>query len=443
MTRKFLMVARCFPPFCGEGHVIRAVKFTKFLPALGWLPTVLTIDDRGEYETTYKQGSESLAMDIPSEVAVYRTAAGEPSVEQLARERKFAGRGWLAAGVIRTLGRARRWILRSLCLPDRYVMWLPFALRRGWQLVRQEGLEVIWATCPPHSASLVGVALKLATGRPFILDIRDDWIDTPWYRSRSGLRRLIERTLEHWAVRVADRVVLVTEYSRRAFLQRYPSEPAEKFLFIPNGCDLEDFAAERDLSPAPRRDEFVILHAGALNDSIYWTRSPVALFPALQRLQHQPGLAGRLTLAFAGDFPDGHRRLAEEMGVSGSIKALGHLGRREIVRQMRSADLLLAINYEGFSTLIPAKTYEYWAAAGPPILLLSCAGAAQELVEKKGLGLVAQQGSAEEIEQAILTVYRRREAGTPLRINAAGVESYDRKALSQKLADVLSSVASR
>ncbi len=108
---------------------------------------------------------------------------------------------------------------------------------------------------------------------------------------------------------------------------------------------------------------------------------------------------------------------------------------------MRSAALLLAINYEGFSTLIPGKLYEYWATGGPPILLLSCPGAAQELVEREGLGIVAPHDDATAIERAVREVYRRSAAGAPLRISTAGIEKYDRRVLARHLAEVLYEVA--
>jgi glycosyltransferase involved in cell wall biosynthesis len=82
----------------------------------------------------------------------------------------------------------------------------------------------------------------------------------------------------------------------------------------------------------------------------------------------------KLSLVFDGDFPEEHRRLAEEMSLSGVIKWLGHEPHDEVLRLTKSADLLMAINYEGFSTLIPGKIYEYWAIEGTPILLLSCQG---------------------------------------------------------------------
>jgi glycosyltransferase involved in cell wall biosynthesis len=438
------MIARSFPPFRTVGGSIRMVKFIKYLPALGWLPVVLTIDDQREYETTRRMGSETLLADIPRQVTIHRTSAAEPSLEFLEKEREFGQRNWLTAVIVKLLGGARRWALRNLLLPDRYMAWLPIALRQGRQIVKSEGIDVIFATCPPHSNAVVGACLKLFAGKPLILDFRDDWIGTPWHHSRPGVIRLIERGLEKWAVRTADKVILVTEWSRNAFLDRYSTEPEGKFVFISNGCDLEDFAILKHIPKWPRNSQFTIVHAGLLNDEESWTRSPATFFQAFRHiLQKQPELAQKMTLAFTGHLPDGHRRLAEEMGLSSVIKELGHLPRDEFLRLMKSADLLLAINYEGFSTLIPGKIYEYWAVGGPPVLLLSCPGAAWDLIEQKGLGIAVPHDDVRAIEEAVETVYRRYAIGSSMRVSVVGIEEYDRKTLAERLAQTLSEVLSR
>jgi glycosyltransferase involved in cell wall biosynthesis len=442
--KKVLMIARIFPPFGSVGHSIRVVKFVKYLPALGWLPYVLTIDDRREYEVDRRQGSETLLLDIPQEVLIYRTTAGEPSLDFLEREKKCGRRNWLMAAVVGVLGSGRRWVFRNLCLPDRRIFWLPFALWGGQRIVRREGIDVIFATGPPHSANLVGALMKRLTGKPLVLDYRDDWIDTPWYYSRPAIIRKIERRLESWAVKTADKVILVTDWSRNAFLKRYPKEPMEKFVFIPNGCDLAEFTDLNSMTAAPHSPNFTIVHAGSLNDSESWTRSLSPLFQAVRHiLQQQPELAEKLTLVFAGDFPEGYRRLAEKMAVSGVIKELGHLPHDEVLRVIKSADLLLAINYVGFSTLIPGKLYEYWAVGGPPILLLSCPGAASSFVERYRLGLTAEPSNVDGIQQAILALYRQSKTDTPLRVSTAGIEAYDRQVLTGKLALVLSIIGER
>ena len=440
VLRKVLMLAYVFPPFYSVGGSIRVVKFVKYLPQLGWLPVVLTIDDQKEYYSMRKVGSETLLSDIPQQVRIYRTAAGEPSLKFFEKERELGRRNWLTAVIVKAMSAARRCAFRNL-LPDRYLSWLPFALRQGRQIIKNEAIDAIYATCPPYSVTLIGAFLKLLTGKVLILDFRDDWIGTPEYHSSNQVIRLIQRGLEKWVVKTADKVILVTEWSRNAFVKRYSTMPKDKFVFIPNGCDLDDFTILKQTVNRPRNSEFKIVHAGLLNDSKSWLRSPVTVFQALRHvLQREPDLADKVTLAFTGYLSEENRQLAKEMGLSCVVKELGHLPRDEYIHLMKGADLLLGINYEGLTTLIPGKIYEYWAVGGPPILLLNCQGAAQQLVEKHKLGIVVQPDDVAAIESAVLHVYRQREAGHPMRISTAGIEQYDRKALTKELMQVLSTV---
>lgn len=439
--KRVLVLARVFPPFQSVGHSIRMVKFLKYLPALGWLPSVLTIDDRKEYESDRKQGSATLLSEVPPEVVVHRTNAGEPSWEYLEKERAFGQRNLLTRVLVKLVGGGRRWAIRNFLVPDRCLLWLPFALHRGRQVVRCEGIDVILATCPPHSATVIGALLKAITGTRLVLDFRDDWLDTPWYDSKPYLVRAINRAMERWVVRMADKVILVTDWSRRAFQERYPEQPHDKFVLVPNGCDLEEFAVLDSVLAAPPKRGFTILHAGFLNDSKIWARTPAALFQAVHSIrQRQPELAGVLNVAFTGNLPEAQRALAKDLGLSDVVTELGFLPRDEFLRFMRTSDILVVINYEGCGTLIPGKLYECWAVGGPPILLLSCPGAAGSLVAQHNLGVTVDPSDVAAIEEAIMTIYRRSTTATPMRVSTAGIGPYDRRALTGQLAQVLSMV---
>lgn len=435
------MIARAFPPFLPVGYSIRVIKFIKYLPALGYEPVVLTVDDTQEYETLSKVGSDVLLSEIQSTISIYRTKTGEPSAEYLRRENAFSQKNRISWLLAKLFGGSRRWIFRNLFLPDRTLVWLPFAVSRGRQIVREKGIDVIFATCPPHTSTLIGAILKSLTGKPLILDYRDDWIDTPWHLSKPGIARRIDRTLEKWAVKTADKVILVTEWSRRAFRKRYSDQPRGKFGLITNGCDLDEIRKIISDSIPSRNSKFTILHAGSLNVSTVWGRSPMGLFEAIQNLlQTQPGIAENLEFIFAGDLPDEFKRLANEMGISKVIRSIGHVPHNEALRLINSAELLLAINYDGWETLIPGKVYEYWAVGRSPILLLSCPGAAADLIMQRKLGFTAEPNDANEISRIIFDVYQQWKKGTPLKIDSNGVEAFDRKSLAGQLAQVLSSV---
>jgi glycosyltransferase involved in cell wall biosynthesis len=443
-VKKVLVIARVFPPFHPVGFSIRIVKFIKYLPASGWCPSVLTIKDGNEYEFDRRQGSATMLSEIPPEVSIYRTAAGEPSLELLRKVRAFGEQNWLTSLIIGVLGKVRRRICHRMFAPDHTVAWLPFAVAGGWKVLRREKIDVVLATCPPYSATLVGAWLKLLTGKSLLLDVRDDWIGTTEYYAKGLIRRRVESRMERWVVRVADKIVLTTEASRNSFLERYPDQPDHKFVVIPNGCDLEEFAALKSLMISRDHRKFTIVHAGSLIDSGPWTRSAAALFRAVRGIvEEEPAVADNLRLIFAGDFSPSHRRLADELGLAGVIEEKGYLSHDEVLRVMSSADLLVAIATEGRPTAIPGKIYEYWAVGGPPILLLSEAGAASELMEHYELGITVEPGNVLGIQEAILRVYRRSQSPTPLRVASAGIESHDRKALTSQLALLLSAVSGR
>jgi hypothetical protein len=71
---------------------------------------------------------------------------------------------------------------------------------------------------------------------------------------------------------------------------------------------------------------------------------------------------------------------------------------------MKASEILLVINYEAFH-LIPAKIYDYWAVGGPPILLLSCPGAAA-VRQQHGLGLTVEPSDVEDTASH-LTIYNQ------------------------------------
>ena len=440
-NHRVLMIARAFPPFLPVGHSIRVIKFIKYLPTLGWEPVILTVDDNREYETLPKVGSEILFSELSAMPAIHRTNPGEPTVAFLQSEKQFGEKNKLSRLIVKIIGGTRRWVFRNALIPDRTITWLPSAVKCGWRVVKNENIDVIFATCPPHASTLIGALLKQLTGKPLILDFRDDWINTPWHNSKPALIRWLDKQLEKWVVRMADKVILVTEWSRQAFQGRYPKQPREKFVLITNGCDLNDFEILKSVQSQPHTSTFTIVHAGSLNVSKVWGRSPAGLFKAIQKiLQEQPELKKILRFEFAGDLPDDFQKLAMEMGLSEVIHGVGHLPHEEILKVMKSANLLLAINYEGWATLIPGKIYEYWAVGGPQILLLSCPGAAVNFVEQHHLGHSVDPYDVEGIQRAILDAYQQWRSGVPIKINTDGIEAFDRKALTVDLAQVLSTV---
>lgn len=434
---RLLVIAYIFPPFFSVGGSIRIVKFVKYLPGLGWNPYVLTVDDSREHKSLRREGSEELLSDLPPEVVVCRAVAGEPTSSLMEKGRAARDKNKILKVVINTLRDIRDWVTRWLLIPDENITWLPFAVRQGRKIVKENQIDAIFATCPPHSAAVIGAVLKRLVRRPLVLDFRDDWVDTPWQAERPAFVRWVNKRLEQFAVGSASKVILVTPVSHAAFEKRYPRQK-DKMVYIPNGVDLADYAYLEG-TPEPAFDgKFTIVHAGLLSTAADWNRDPKAFFQALVNIRQQHSeIADNMRMVFTGELPSEYKTYVTEMGLDGMVEEVGYLPRPEFASLLRNADLLLTINYAGFSTLIPGKIYEYWAVSGPPIMLLSEPGAAHQLIQQYKLGVTLKQNDTPGIQQAIMDYYQRRADGQPIRITRDGIENFARAKLAEKLAGVL------
>jgi glycosyltransferase involved in cell wall biosynthesis len=441
-----LIISYVFPPFYSVGGSIRVVKFIKYLSSLGWRIKVLTIGDERESETQKKQGSESLLSDVPHSVEIVRTSgSGEPSAALLAKGRALRQKSRLAAPVISLLGRLRGWISRVLLVPDGRITWLPYAYRYGRRVLKQENVSAIFCTCPPHSAAVIAAILSFVTRTPLVLDYRDDWIDTPWFRSKSAFRQTIERFLESWVVGRSSKVICVTPWSRRSFLQRYPKEAESKFALIPNGVDLDDFRLHHagTEGPAPNAEKFNIVHAGLLPVHGSWYRDPGPFFQAIAKVTRRvPGTRERIRLQFTGSLPQAYKDAAAQAGVGDLVQELGYLSRQDFNDLLHNASLHLAINYAGFTTLVPGKIYEYWAVGRAPILLLSAQGAASELLATNKIGMSVEPTDVEGIVRIVEQEIHTHMEGTQRHIGTHGLNRYDRKELAMQLHRTLSETLS-
>ena len=143
---RVLIVAYHFPPQAGSSGLLRSLKFCRYLPEFGWLPTVLTIDPRA-----YERTDSSQMAEIPADVNVIR-AFGLDSQRHLSLGGRY---------------------LRSSALPDRWVTWLAGAIPAGLFSIRKHNIDIILTTYPIATAVLIGYFLHLLSGKPWIVDFRD------------------------------------------------------------------------------------------------------------------------------------------------------------------------------------------------------------------------------------------------------------------------------
>ena len=410
VVRRVLMVAFHFPPQRGSSGVQRTLAFTRYLPAGGWLASVLTASHHAHQNQAADQMGE-----IPAQVTVRRALALDT-----ARHLSIRGR-----------------YLGLLALPDRWISWCLAAVPAGWRMIRKERPEVIWSTYPIASAHLIALALQRLSGLPWIADMRDPMLDDEY--PRGALNRRVARWVEARTVARCSRLVCTTPGALRSYRARYPQVPAQRFVLIENGYDEENFPAAPAGAPSAP-GSVVMLHSGIIYPS---ERDPRPLFAALAAL-HQDGMVCgvRLRLVLRAPVHDDYlKALAAEHGLQGIVEVAPHLPYRAALAEMLDADALLLLQAANCNHQIPAKLYEYLRARRPLLALTDSAGDTAAAVRAAGVDTIAALDNKEEIMAALAAFLPELAAGTAPLPSLAASRAHARSARAAQLAALLTEVA--
>ena len=366
--KRVLVVSYYWPP-SGGGGVQRWLKFAKLLPEFGWDPIVVTPSNPDVPIT-----DPSLSRDVHEGVEVWSFPVWEPTraLSKLGLQGNTSRLGADQSSSPSLASRLVKWVRGNIFVPDARVGWVRPTTRKVLARVRHEPVDLIVTTGPPHSMHLIGLALKRATGLPWVADFRDPW-STMDYLDDFGLgpraRRLIAK-MERAVVASADRILVTSPGA----LQEIGLDDASKGALIPNGWDRDDFP---DHPPAPAsNDKPVLGHFGAL----YGARNAPALWSALGESDW--------VLKAGGQLSDDVRASMDQSGVELDWK--GDLSHAEAIQAMHACDALVVVhnNSDSAKASTPGKMFECLAAGRPMLVVGPAQGDLEALCATWGVVFV-------------------------------------------------------
>ncbi len=418
--KKLLVLAYYFPPLGGTG-VVRTLKFVKYLPALGWSPTVVAPDPRW---LRYPKDA-TLIGEIPPEVTAVRTPSLDPN--------------WLYKGLYGLrLNRAVRWLNTDVFRPDPMIGWLPFAKRAIERLMEREQFDAVYTSSPPHSVQLLGRWAKERFGLPWVADFRDPWSFAPLSPHALGSpeqRGLAE--LERGVVHAADRLIANTPLNRDEWIANFGLSPS-KIVWIPNGYDPAELdPAVARLSPQPVTDVFTLLWVGRF----YGEHNPSRLFRALAECRER---CPKLRLKIVGGLHRQFEAEAAALGIADRLDVLPFVAHDEALAEMNGATALLAMLADPrWRNYVPGKLCEYLPRNRFVVGILPTDGCAADLIRETRVGWVVAPDEAA-IAAALVDLYAAWEAAggrLPVEPDWDAVARYDRRRLTAQLAEVLTDVS--
>jgi hypothetical protein len=239
--------------------------------------------------------------------------------------------------------------------------WWLSAYFKGRALARQKPFDLIYSTGGAFAAHVAGHALKKHTGTPWLAEVHDPFV-TPGMLP-SSVQDKMQARVEKLICDDADVAIWFTEQALTSARARHPQLGVRGKMMLP-GID-KPF---QSLPPSQRGPQFVIGHFGSLST----TRNLTCIIGALELLQMQrPELIAQTELHLYGgplDAVSSEKIVASPVCARvrhfGRIEAdpqTGLSGREQILRRMRSADVLLLLHGEEpiCEEYIPSKMYEY------------------------------------------------------------------------------------
>lgn len=424
IMKKVLIITYYWPPAGGPG-VQRVLKFAKYLPQFGWEPVILTVEN-GNFPAI----DEGLVEEIPENLKVYRTKTLEP----FAIYNKFQGKDKSSAVDTFTITKTGKSFKDKLgnairsyfFIPDARKGWRPFAVKKGLEIIKQEKIDLIFSSSPPHSLQLIAKKLSKETKLPWVADFRDPWSTAFWLdeSQKKGWVNKQNIKKESAVFKDLNHFTTVSHGVLDSFKNLYP-HIKENSTLLYNGYDTSDFEAIAKV----KNEKFTIRYVGTLAMS----QNPELLFESLAQIKRNSAeVASKLKVEFWGKFDQAIKDSVDKYDVADIVEFYGYVSHAKAVELMQNGDMLILVIPEG-KGILTGKLFEYIATGNQVLGFGPKDCEAQILVEKNGFGFFAH--SANQLVNSILEDVVQWESGK-LSTKQSGKEQFSRKKLTEKLSTV-------
>lgn len=427
--KRILIITYYWPPSGGAG-VQRWLKFVKYLREFGYEPVIFK-PQNPEYpvvdnslESNIPEGIEVIEQKIWEPYNLYKSFIGQSKKEKI-------NTGFLSEN--KKPKRSEKlsvWLRGNLFIPDARKYWIKPSYKRLKTYLKDNPVDAIVSTGPPHSAHMIGLKLKRKLHLPWLADFRDPWTNIDFY-SELMLTKWADKKhkrLEKQVLSEADVVVSVGNTMSAEF----KALGAARVETITNGYDVENPEVV-DLS-----NKFSLAHIGTLVKS----RNPIALWEALQQLTNKDeDFKQNLEITLIGKVDVHVLDSLQQYGLSEFVKKIDYLPHNQVTIKQRESQILLLLsnNTPNAKGILTGKFFEYMAAKRPILAIGHPDGdMAQILVETKS-GTIHNFDDVQTIKKQLEASFDKFKKGN-LHINSSGYENYSRKALTKKLAKVLDSI---
>ncbi len=424
-TKKLLIITYYWPPAGGPG-VQRWLKFVKYLPDFDVHPIVFVPKN-----PTYPIVDSNLVSEVSDKAIILKTPIFEPY--QLASFLSKNKTKKISSGIIPNqkkqsfLEKLMLWVRGNLFIPDARVFWVKPSVAYLEKYIRENEIDTIITSGPPHSLHLIGLELKQKMNLKWLADFRDPWTTIGYHKSLrlSQYAANKHKQLESQVLNSAD-TIIVTSKTTKAEFQALTTKPIE---VITNGFDVEK--VDKQTLDA----KFSLAHIG----SFLSERNPKILWESLVELCTEiPDFKSHLEIKLIGAISQEVLETIEQFGLNSFLNNLGYVSHAEAVAHQRKSQvlLLIEINSEETKSILPGKLFEYMVSERPIVAIGPKDSDFAEIITNTNTGVFFEYSEKAKLKQTIQEYYNQF-LESKLQSHAVGLQQYSRKNLTQQLVELL------
>lgn len=429
MPHKVLIITYYWPPSGGAG-VQRWLKFVKYLRKFGWEPVIYTPDN-----PEFPAFDDTLMSDIPEGIQIVRTPIWEPyslykKLIGAKHDQKVNASGFISEK--KNKGRLKNlsiWLRGNFFIPDARKFWIKPSVKFLNNWLKENKVDVMVSTGPPHSMHMIAAGIKKTTGIPWLADFRDPWTNIDFYEELNlmGWADKKHHRMELEVLNNADEVVVISNSMKSDFLKI----KNRQYEVITNGFDFDDTENVK----VTIDDTFSIAHIGSMAKS----RNPLNLWESLSYLKKTvPGFGEDLVIKLVGSVDFTVTDEIERCGLSDNLQKIEYSPHDKIIEIQKQSRVLLLIinNTPNAKVILPGKFFEYMASGRPILCIGPYDGDAAKVINETNSGVVANTDNADEITAKIKSLYLNYKAGTDT-VQTQNIAKFSREALTADMSAIL------
>ena len=423
--RKVLIITYYWTPAGGPG-VQRWLKFVKYLRDFNIEPIVYIPEN-----PTYPIIDNEIGNDLPTDIQIIKHPIWEPyawaSLFSKKKTQKISS-GIIPRKKVSILDKVLLWIRGNFFIPDARKFWVKPSVKYLNKFIKENQIETIITTSPPHSIHLIGYELKKQIPHlKWISDFRDPWTTIGYYKDLH-LTKWADKRQHYWEKEVLQQsdLVITTSFKTQKDFQQLTNTPIE---VITNGYD-----EEKTITP-PLSNKFLISHIGSLLSD----RNPKILWKILAELvREEPHFAEDFTLCFAGKVSEEIEEDIRHNGLTPYYINKGYISHQEAISLQKQSQVLLLIEIDSEETkgIIAGKLFEYMISGRPILAIGPYNWDVTPILTETQTGTFVGYTDASQMKAKIVEFYHQFLHKT-LKTNPKKVEQYSRKALTQRLAQLI------